>query len=90
MSEPTTDSPERAAHLREQGAAIAYARHRKRLSQRQAAALFGVALNTVSKWETGIRACPPWVRHRIVKEWNGDPELLGPEADMCPHCKRKW
>jgi DNA-binding transcriptional regulator YiaG len=86
----TPFTPERISHLRQQGAAIAWARHQNGLTQREAAAMFGVARNTVAKWETGLRSCPPEVRRRIVAEWGGDAELLGPGADVCPHCKRRW
>jgi DNA-binding transcriptional regulator YiaG len=83
-------TPERVAHLRQQGAAIAWARHQVGLTQREAAAMFGVARNTVAKWETGLRVCPVQVRRRIVEEWGGDVELLGPGADKCSCCGRPW
>jgi DNA-binding transcriptional regulator YiaG len=83
-------TPERLAHLKDQGAAIARARREHGFTQKQAADLFGASVNTVAKWEIGLRACPPEVRRRIVKEWGGDVELLGPGADVCPHCKRRW
>lgn len=83
-------TPERLAHLRMQGAAIARARRRNGLTQQQTADLFGASVNTVAKWEIGLRACPPEVCRKIVAEWGGDEELLGPGADVCPHCKRRW
>jgi DNA-binding transcriptional regulator YiaG len=87
---PTPFTPERLNHLRMQGAAIAWARHQNGFTQRQAADLFGASVNAVAKWETGRRACPPEVRRRIVAEWGGDVELLGPGADKCRCCGRKW
>jgi DNA-binding transcriptional regulator YiaG len=86
----TPFTPERLAHLKDQGAAIAWARHQNGLTQREAAEMFGTSENTVAKWETGLRSCPPEVRRRIVAEWGGDAELLGPGADVCPHCGRQW
>jgi DNA-binding transcriptional regulator YiaG len=86
----TPFTPERLAHLRQQGAAIAWARHQVGLTQRQAAERFGTTPNVVAKWETGLRVCPVQVRRRIVAEWGGDAELLGPGADRCPHCGRTW
>jgi DNA-binding transcriptional regulator YiaG len=86
----TPFTPERLSHLRQQGAAIAWARHQNGLTQREAAAMFGTSENTVAKWETGLRSCPPKVRRRIVEEWGGDAELLGPGADKCSCCGRPW
>jgi DNA-binding transcriptional regulator YiaG len=87
---PTPFTPERLSHLRQQGAAIAWARNRAGFTQRQAADLFGTKVNTVAKWEGGLRGCPPEVRRRIVAEWSGDEELLGPGADKCSCCGRPW
>jgi DNA-binding transcriptional regulator YiaG len=83
-------TPERVAHLRQQGAAVAWARQRAGFTQRQAAERFGTSENTVAKWETGLRSCPAKVRRRIVEEWGGDAELLGPGADKCSCCGRRW
>jgi DNA-binding transcriptional regulator YiaG len=87
---PAPFTPERLTHLKEQGAAIAWARHQAGLTQRQVAAMFSTTVNTVAKWEGGQRSCPPEVRRRIVAEWGGDAELLGPGADKCSCCGRTW
>jgi DNA-binding transcriptional regulator YiaG len=83
-------SAPRAAHLAAQGAAIAHARESRGLTQQAAAAALGVPVWTLRSWEHGRRACPPETRRRIVREWRGDREILGPKADACPHCKRAW
>jgi DNA-binding transcriptional regulator YiaG len=85
-----TSTPQRAAHLRAQGAAIRAAREHAGLSQPRAAAALGVLTSTYRSWERGVRACPAWIRAKIVVHWGGDPTLLGPESGKCPHCGRPW
>jgi DNA-binding transcriptional regulator YiaG len=85
-----TTTPQRAAHLAKQGKAIAAARHAAGLSQPAAAILLDVSLSTFRSWEHGIRMAPAEVRRRIVEEWGGDEKILGPGADACKCCGRKW
>jgi DNA-binding transcriptional regulator YiaG len=84
-----TTTPQRAAHLRRQGKAIATARHAAGLSQPAAAILLDVSLSTFRSWEHGIRMSPAEARRRMVEEWGGDPKRLGPEADACRCCGQK-
>ncbi len=85
-------TPARRAALRSQGAAIADGRRRAGLSQPAAAALLGVPLDTLRKWEHGRRTCPAATRLKLAKLWSIPRELvaLDPREFACPCCGRPY
>lgn len=82
--------PKYQTHLNMQGDAIRRALAKSGITQEDASKLLLVKPATFKSWAQGRRACPWYVRSRIISELGGDVDILGPHADCCPHCGRKW